>query len=245
MKKLFPYIIKLIEILKPKFYDRITSIAVLSGVSLMTSPLWLVVIETVLGISFNQSITGESDIVWGFTLCCLGLAYHLAATGIHEYLLLQEKKEAHAKCLEHDTAIFEKLEALLSEDDLESIIANVETDDSIYWDDCLKVGMFVRKARSSNGAFLADSIKVKTKDLADVLEDFKRFVHDKFDKYPYEQGIANFRMCLAPKLNCERAGDWENGGKYDSLVQIMMEHTQRCLSDYKEWRLSIKETLFI
>ena len=52
-------------------------------------------------------------------------------------------------------------------------------------------------------------------------------------------------MCLAPQLNLDRDGKWEDGPKYDVLVNEMMRITSSFNSTFKDWRAEVKKGLFI
>jgi hypothetical protein len=245
MDKAFLYISKLIELLKPKFYNRLTWTIVIAGLSLMIAPLWSVVINKVLTKEFNFSITGAADVTWGFLLCALGLVYHVFSTGLHEFALKIVAKEKESRVYAHDASLFARLAELLPEDYLINLVAGVETEHAIRWGDFRKIETFVRVASESGNSFITPKIREKNEYLISVLGDLVEFINKNFDEYPYGQAVTNFKMCLAPQLNCDRAGSWEDGPRYDALVEQMMSDTQRTITAYKEWRASVKEFLYI
>lgn len=238
-------VIKILEILRPKFYNRLTWVVVIAGLSLMTTPIWPLLLGKFLENNFEFSITGESDLAWGFLLCVSGLLYHLAITGIHEFLLAQNTKEKNQKTQTHDSELFMKLADSLSEEYLNRLIGYIETEDAIKWDDHRKIESFILLANEAGHSFITPELKISTEKLTSALSEFIRFISRNFDEYPYGQGVANFKMCLAPQLNCDRAGSWEDGPKYDALVKEMMSLTQDISTSYKKWRTSVKDALYI
>ncbi|MGY0603398.1 MAG: hypothetical protein ACW7DZ_15360, partial [Paraglaciecola chathamensis] len=66
-------LLKLIEMLRPKFYNKLTWLIVISGLGLMSKPLWLTLINLILETGSQFSITEESDTTWGFCLVLVGL----------------------------------------------------------------------------------------------------------------------------------------------------------------------------
>jgi hypothetical protein len=238
-------ILKIIEFIRPKFYNKLTWLMVVSGLSLMSTPLWMSLVNQLLDKEFSFSFSNGSDIAWGFSLCVVALLYNLISTGIHELLIKKLTKEDSAKAIEHDLNIYSKLDGIMSEESLDRIISHLETSDAIYWDDFSAIEMFVRMADSASNAFYTEKLKEKTKSLVESLNELRRLVDNDFDKYPYTQTVTNFRMCLAPQLNCDRAGNWEDGPAYTALTDRMMLVTGRMNSEYEQWRLAIKNVLYV
>lgn len=97
MEKLFGFVLKVIEALKPKLYNKLTWLIVVGGLSLMSTPLWLGIVNNLFEAQFQISITDNSDTTWGFALCCLGLSYHLMSTGLHEVAIIINSKNLSQK----------------------------------------------------------------------------------------------------------------------------------------------------
>ena len=245
MNRFISLAIKILEILRPKFYNRLTWVVVIAGLSLMTTPIWTLLLSKLLEKNFEFSITGESDLAWGFSLCVSGLLYHLAITGKHEFLLAQNTKEKNQKIQKHDSELFMTLADSLPEEYLNRLIGYIETEDAIRWDEHRKIESFILLANEAGHSFMTPELKASTEKLTSALSEFIRFISRNFDEYPYGQGVTNFKMCLAPQLNCDRAGSWEDGPKYDALVKEMMSFTQGISVSYKEWRTTVKDALYI
>ena len=241
----YKFILDLIKLLKPKFYNKLTWLIVISGLSIMSTPLWLIILNNVLEQELSISITSGSDTIWGFMLCFLGLTYHLINTGLLEYASSITDKHKRLKIDTHDLGIYEYLHNLLPEEYLEHLIAYIQTNDAIRYDDLKKLEKFVSSATSESYQFVTQQLNEDTKSLCDHLSSFLNHVNSDFDEYPYGQGVTNFRMCLAPQLNCDRAGNWEDGPEYDKLVSKMMDCTSNIQSFYKIWRSHIKHNLYV
>ncbi|MDO6747076.1 hypothetical protein [Gilvimarinus sp. 1_MG-2023] len=238
-------ILRVIKFIRPKFYNKLTWLMVVSGLSLMSAPLWISLVNQFLDKKFSFSFSNGSDIAWGFSLCVVALLYNLINTGIHELLIKKLTKEDGVKVIEHDLNVYSKLDEFMSEELLERTIAHLETSDAIYWDDFSAIEVFVRTADSASNAFYTEKLKEKTMSLVESLNELKGIVNNDFDEYPYTQTVTNFRMCLAPQLNCDRAGNWEDRQAYTALTDRMMVVTGRMNSDYEQWRLAIKSVLYV
>ncbi|WP_318432168.1 hypothetical protein [Photobacterium leiognathi] len=245
MEKVFSFVIKLIEVLKPKFYNKITWLIVVFGLSLMTTPLWITILNAILGKTLDLSITNDSDALWGFLLCCLGLAYHLLNTSLHEVALSVTSKATLEKKELHDKSIFIQLNDIIDEDTLGYIIYYLRSDHSLYRERDERIRNFVIKATSSSNSFLCKDINDKTKLLCESLTKFGHFVDEHFDMYPYNQSSDNYRICLAPQLNFDRAGSWSDSAAYGQLSDEMEVVIKEVENTYQGWRKSVKEKLYV
>ncbi|WP_258184632.1 hypothetical protein [Vibrio splendidus] len=245
MDSIFSFILKLIEALKPKFYNKITWLIVVSGLSLMSTPLWITVVNAVFERAFELSLTNGSDTAWGFALCCLGLIYHLVNSGLYEMALSVDTKAKAEKRDKHDLEVFKGLNEAMSEDYLNNLISWVRTGDSLHWDDYGKLKGFIDQASSSTNSFLNSELSGTTLQFSQSLSNFTSFVDENFDEYPYGQTVTNFKMCLAPQLNCDRAGSWEDSAEYGELAREMVDITEAIVQSYRGWRKSIKKNLYI
>lgn len=245
MDKFFSFALKLIELLKPKFYNRITWLIVVCGLSLMSTPLWVTIANAILNKTFELSITDKSDTLWGFLLCCLGLVYHLLNTGLHEVALSVTSKATLEKKELHDKSIFSQLNTIIDEDTLEHILYRLRSDHSLYKNSDESMRNFIIKATSSSNSFLCTDINDKTKLLSKSWADFFRFVDEHFDIYPYNQSADNYRLCLAPQLNCDRAGSWDDNAAYGQLSDEMEVLIKAVKDTYRGWRNTVKENLYV
>lgn len=245
MEKLFDFILKIIDVLKPRFYNKLTWLVVGFGLSLMSKPLWLGIVNELLEAQWQLSITDDSDTIWGFALCCLGLAYHLMSTGLHEVAVAINSKTRLEREYSHDVKVFNELYELLDEPYLEDLIAKIETNDSIYFDELNKLSKFLTVASSSSKQFVSKQLKVATTELNQSIDNFRILVRNKFDEYPYGQCVENFRMCLAPELNPDRAGDMTDLQEYNQLIDTMMQNTKEISSSYAVWRSVVKDILYV
>lgn len=62
--------------------------------------------------------------------------------------------------------------------------------------------------------------------------------------WPYHQTGDIYRTCLEPTLNVDRGGKWEDGEKYDLLVNEMLSKLKNLEFSYKEFRNYIKNNIF-
>jgi hypothetical protein len=184
-------LLKLIELLRPKFYNKLTWLVVISGLGLMSKPLWLTVINIVFETIFQFSITEESDTAWGFSLVLVGLTYHLINTGLHEFVISKKEKAYNLKRDEHDIKIFQSLNAMIDEPYVNNLFNYMHTSDAIMWDDFQKLRNFLVYAMESRNQFIAEELKLKMESLSTSLDELLSFINKEFDKYPCNPPILN------------------------------------------------------
>lgn len=73
-------IYKVLVLFKPKYYNYITGLVVISGLGLIGTPLLEQIINSLLETKFNIQITEKNDTYIGLILVLLGLIYHLVAS---------------------------------------------------------------------------------------------------------------------------------------------------------------------
>jgi len=82
----------LIELLRPKFYNRITWTLIIAGLSMMSTPLWERLLEFALKTQFEIDIT-SNDTRWGFSLIVVALIYNFATTSLNAFTKRDEAVE--------------------------------------------------------------------------------------------------------------------------------------------------------
>jgi len=167
------------------------------------------------------------------------------STGLHEIAVSINSKARLEKEYTHDLKVFDELYALLEEPYLEKLLAGIETNDSIYYNELNKITIFIETAQSSSKSFISTKLQSVTAELVISLLEFRKLVSEDFDEFPYGQCVVNFRMCLAPESNPARAGSMEDRDKYVQLIDIMLEKTNQISVNYKAWRETVKELLFV
>ncbi len=104
---------KLLNIIRPKFYNKLSWSVVITGLTLMGTPFWEKILNIILEHEFQIKITGGNDVAWGFGLVVVGLIYHISTTSIFEATTNRKKTEFENAEKNHDISLFKKLIDLL------------------------------------------------------------------------------------------------------------------------------------
>lgn len=248
MNKFFDLLLKIYQIIKPSFHNRVTWTLIIAGLSFMSTSVLVEIVNHILKKEFDFTITGENDTFWGFMLCLIALIYNALLNIIsifNEKSNIQEKKEQQQMLLEHDKNLFQRLEHGLQEAYFKNIIEQTATNHAICWNEVSALESFVRANQQASNQFLSPEISCTTQILVTNIDKFLKFQCEHFDCYPYHQTDPNFRTCLAPQWNVDRGGRWEDGGKYDPLADEMFNLLNAMSTSYDQWRATVKIVLFI
>lgn len=244
-------ILNIIKLFIPNFHNRIVLVLVISGVSIMTTPLWVDLVNFFLEKQYNYSLTGEKDEFWGFMLCLLGSIYGVLTNIALKFIDFkeckyknQEQKNDLLNKINHDKDVFIKFDKIISEEKLNSFLNYIRTNDAMMSNHTVMLEDSLVFLKMQKNNFLICEIDESKKILISALDDFLRFHCEKFDMWPYNQTGDIYRTCLAPTLNVDRGGKWENGGKYDLLVNEMLSKLSNLEISYNEFRSSIKNNIF-
>ena len=71
------FILELIRMLRPKYFNKITWLLVVSGIALISPPLITILINIFVKSVTKYNLIGENDILWGFLLIFLGLFFNI------------------------------------------------------------------------------------------------------------------------------------------------------------------------
>lgn len=241
------FVLRLIELLRPRFYNRITWLVVVGGLAMMSTQLWELVASEILKRELNISVSGSNDAAWGFALCVLGLAYHMANTGFYDLLKNNEIRARKEQERNHDLEIFREARLILSDQQIEDFVDTLHCDHSYYMDKCAKIDKFARFLASTSNRFLTPSVATATERFLAAWSEAGSFLSYKFFVFPNNQTEPPFRLCMTPGLNMDREGDGstEQVEKYDGLTSELERVSDTLIVEYRTLRSEIKSALVI
>lgn len=243
----FAFILRLIELLRPRFYNRITWLIVISGIAMMSIQLWEAIAIAALKRQFDISISGSNDVVWGFALCVLGLVYHIANTGLYELLRSKQHRDRKQQEVFHDKQIFSKANKILTEEQVVDIIETLENDHSYYFNEAARLSRYSRFLAATSNRFLDEPLTKRVRNFVTASDELGTFLSSKFFVFPKGQTGPNTRLCMSPGLNMDRDGDGsrEQSQKYEVLTSDLEMLTRNFMQRYLDLRTSVKTTLVI
>ena len=245
-QELFDNIYKLIKLLKPEFYNKITWVVVVAGLAILSTSLIEKLINAVFKISFNIEITDGNDAAVGITLVAIGLFYHVLSRKIEIQESITTKKEQDAKRSEHDIEVFNRTNGIMDETALKNILDWIGTDHSYESEQISIIDSYYHEAREHKNSYLHTEIEANKQEVINSLGRLRSFLSLNFFVYPKEQVQAR-RFCLYPKFNMDRGGfpTPEQSQTYDEKAKEMFSLIDSTYQSYVNYRLSVKQWLYV
>ncbi len=247
LEKIGSFILKMIGLLRPKFYNRLCWVVVSAGLAMMSSPLIERLISTVIKANFQIDLTNGNDVAWGFGLVVSGLIYHLLTTSIVELASRQKREELDKEKVEHDKKIYEKANEIMGAEFLLDRLDVMWGDHSYYMNDIRKMEAFHRHLAKDENQFLVSGVQESVSGYLNASKNLIEYVSVRFFVYPGSQTGDNLRLCMQPGWNVDREGHGtpEQMEQYDKLAVELHEHIETLISEYKSMRAEIKKKLII
>ncbi len=241
------FVLRLIELLRPRFYNRITWLVVVGGLAMMTTQFWELVATEILKRELSISVSGSNDAAWGFALCVLGLAYHMANSGFYDLLKNNNIRARKEQERNHDLAIFREARLILSDQQIEDFVDTLQHDHSYFMDRYGQIEKFADFLASTSNRFMAPSVAIATERFLAAWSKAGTFLSYKFFVFPNNQTEPPFRLCMSPGLNMDREGDGstEQVEKYVGLISELEHVSDALIVEYRALRSEIKSALVI
>jgi len=239
---------RVIALIRPKFYNRLTWIVVLAGLLLMSSPWWLDIVNAFavryLGFSLPPS---DPHFGWGMALVVSGMAYHIAVHYINELIATQSAHTTHASHQEHDRKTFDSFAAVLSEDDLAWILSDIQNQHAYVSTQGSKLDNAARHLLSPATQFIDTHVSAAARDFGLSLRELRNWLSLNF--FAYGPTVNNeHRFCLYPELNEDRSSKFpslEESRRYEAFAKDMYAKIDDAESKYVSFRSSVKMVLAV
>jgi hypothetical protein len=250
----FEKIVYLINLLRPKFYNKITWLVVGSGVFLLSTPLWQEILVSFLNINYSMNLNATDNSLIGIFTIALGLLYHLITTSIFEYTTAIENRNNTEKIklvknreLEHDLKVFKDIDLNLKERDLLNYIESIETDHSFTSSSKSKVYPAYFFAEESKYEFIDTELNRALEKFVHALTNQIQWCSCHFWAHPSHIAMEDPRYCLHPDLNEDRGGrsDSEADIAYSGFSRTLNQLTEETVETYKAFRKIVKRKLYI
>ncbi len=197
--------------------------------------------------TFNFTLTGSSDVAWGFALVCTGLIYHLINTGFFELITTQKKQIELDNKKVHDKNIFQQANELMKEEEFSDLLSWLLDDHSYTTNKCRKLEMFCNFLTKTENQFLLDELKTPAQSFLSCSHKLIEFLCLKFFVYPDSQTITDMRLCMQPSWNIDRdgGGSPEEFEKYTKLTKELEQYVLDTQKNYHELRKNVKKHIII
>lgn len=241
------FIVELIKLIKPEFYNKLTWTMVIAGIALLSTPLWQDIVVAALDkyLGLNVSLAGSP--IWGFGLIIIGLVYHFVTNSLLKFMHLIKERDAEDNQKTHDTKIFKASDEKINEQQLYNFFSRLTGEHAYWFEESNKIDDLTHFLSGHENTYLTTEIKDQASIFIQNLEKLMVFVATHFVVFPREQQGGNPRLCMHPDGNWDRVltvSD-EDSRLYDELSGQLNDLVRQAREGYIAYRKSVKENLFI
>lgn len=239
---------RVINLIRPKFYNRLTWAAVIAGLFLMASPWWADLLIAAAGKFFEMKIPStESHMAWGFGLVALGLVYHLLVHYISELVLGQRNFQELAEQRAHDRENFQALAAVLSESDLAWILRDLQDQHAYVSAQGRKLDDACSFLLAPSTQFIDKEVQEAARNLGGSLKELRNWISLNFFVYG-DEVESGHRFCLYPELNMDRSSTFptlDDQRKYEKFSGQLDKILGMVDEKYGYFRMTVKRVLAV
>jgi len=155
--------------------------------------------------------------------------------------------DSRLKKLDHEKAIFGNSNVLLEERELLYFLDVLQTDDAYFSNDLRKITKFCDFFREEGNQYIGGKLRRKCLELVNSLLILTEFLSLNFFVFPKSRQGPDFRLCLYPELNVDRAGSGNPSdmARYFKFQKELDSKIKLVRIAYRQYRAKIKGTLFI
>ena len=192
------FIIKLIKLLKPEFYNKITWVVVISGLALMATPFWEEIILAILKKEYELDLAPGGNTPWGFALVVVGLLYHLTSNSILQLIEYKDREKTESNKTQHDSKIFRSSQEILSEKSLTNFFEWLLSDHSYRTNDSYNLHEYADYHLSPENNFIDNELQNSSINVSKAINELLNWMSLNFWVFPEKQTRENTRLCMHP-----------------------------------------------
>lgn len=238
---------KIFRLFFPEFSNKVTWAVVGSGLALTSASFVEAIVRVFIEESFKIEIFGSNDGLIGLSLVAFGL--------IHNIILQREKTKLEIAAnvpvdnsdqRAHDKKVFEYLNGVMDENDLNSIFDTLERDYAYLYSRYDVVERFMYEIDKSDNSYADHELCQAIETLKESAVSLNSFLINNFQQLAH--GTNDDWMCLHPYWNCDRGGkfgDIEQDKKYDAASDEMYKLVKEHRENYRTYRRLVKVKLAI
>ena len=238
---------RLLNLIRPKFYNRLTWVVVLAGLFLLASPWWSGVIERVIAKYLEIQVPeSDSHLSWGLALVAIGLSYHALVHCISELIAFMGNSKNLEDQRAHDRRIFQEYSAsILSEEDLEWLLIDMQDQHAYVSSQGNKLDRAVRYLLAPDKQFIDSTVQSAAKTLGSSLKHLRNWTALNF--FPHGPLIEDgFRFRLYPDLHPDLGNSTsEDCRRYFEFAEELYTKVDDVKEKYGQFRVTVKRALAV
>lgn len=150
---------RIINLIKPKFYNKLTWFVVGTGLTIVSKPLWIEILNAILNKKYQLNITDAKDAFIGLSLVITALIYNLFTVYFDKFLISKQSDLEKEKQLKKDKELFNKfLEKLPSNGSIEFLKIH-SFENGFYLEDLRQILNFQEEWDNAEYEFLNEKLE--------------------------------------------------------------------------------------
>jgi hypothetical protein len=239
---------RFLNLIRPRFYNRLTWIVVGAGLLLTMTPWWGDLVNVLAQKYLAVSLPAATEhTLLGVGLVAIGLIYHIAAHSIYELVASRREAAELGARGDHDRKIFLRLQEVAPERQLLGILQDIATLHHSWSTYGTQISGAIEYLRAPSNQFLADDITSAAKNLSLNLSKLRNFMGLNFFEH-MSPPDGDMRFCLFPEGNIDRSRGMpsaESSRRYDELADELERHVSEAEESYAKFRSKVKQHLAI
>jgi hypothetical protein len=236
---------RVVNLIRPKFYNRLTWAVVLAGLLLLSTPWWSDLVVAVAAKYLSVKLPEpDSHLGWGLGLVALGLVYHAFVHYVGELASSQKSSQALADQEAHDRRTFEELVRIVSEEDLAWILNDLQNQHAYVSAQGRKLDDAVRHLLAPATQFIDRQVQGAAQTFGISLRDLRNWTALNFFVHGASQEDGGHRFCLYPDLNPDLGMPTnEESVRYHRFAEQLYGKVDDVNEKYGHFRSTVKRVL--
>ena len=228
------------EIFRPKFYNRVTWVLILSGIGLMSANPLEMIVRAFLDFALNTSFTDAWTPGAGLGLIVIALAYNAFMACVPMWLEHRQAREALAGRRRHDVEVFRRTDEMLDEPSFNDILTWISDDHSCFSEQSRTLDQFHLALAGSTNSYLLQEVETAKEEMLLRVGQVRDFMG--FNFYPH-----NEMCCLYPAGNLDRTAhvSQDDQAHYRELAAALEELVQDARHAYLDYRVAVAHHLYV
>mgnify|MGYP003576200330 CR=1 FL=1 len=236
---------RIVDLIRPKFYNRLTWAVILTGLLLLAAPWWSDLVVAVAAKYLEVKLPeADSHFAWGLGLVALGLVYHAFVHYVGELVSAQKSSQVLIDQKAHDRRMFDQFSGIVSEEDLAWILADLQNQHAYVSRQGRHLDDAVRHLLAPASQFIDAQVQNAARTLGASLRELRNWTSLNFFVHGAQREDGGYRFCLYPDLNPDLGRPTEEESvRYGRFAEELYAKVDDANDKYGQFRSTIKRVL--
>lgn len=227
---------RLINLIKPKFYNKLTWFVVGAGLTVISKPIWVEILNIVLEKNYQLNITEGNDSIVGFLLVVIALVYNLITVYFDKFLIQKQDNLIILEQKEVDKELYLKLiEDFPSDGNVIFFLRDYDLHDSFDYNSYVSPLIKIyNKWKNPEYDFLEKELNLA-----------KNSIFDKIEKFIYDINMNSYPCNGCQRIIPPELGDWDLPKELTDKIKEMNILATEIYKEHQEFIKLCKSKLYV